>query len=120
MLEFTQRREETSEYPPYGRTRSWIAVLVIAAGFTTGGVALTLGPTWWLFWTAVGVVVVGGVAALSSNILADVVLDDPRVLTESMHYSIFGRERKRELRGGDYGEQSHKPTARDPAVWPHG
>ncbi|HEU5156815.1 MAG TPA: hypothetical protein VFU43_07440 [Streptosporangiaceae bacterium] len=109
-----------SEYPAHGRTRSWFAVLVIVAGFGVGGVALTLGPTWWLFWTAAGVVAVGGVAALFSNILADVVLDDPRVLDESMHYSILGDEPERELRGGEHGEQSAKPTARDPADWPHG
>jgi hypothetical protein len=120
MSEFTGGHAETSEYPAHGRTRSWVAVLVILAGFVIGGVALTLGPTWWLFWTGTGIVVVGGVAALMSNILADVVLDDPRVLEESIHYSIFGREREHELRGGDHGEQSHKPTAPDPAHWPHG
>jgi hypothetical protein len=109
-----------SEYPPHGRKRSWTVVVVIVVGFAIGGFALTLGPTWWLFWTGLAVVVVGGLAALFSNILADVVLDEPRVITESMHYSIFGRERKGELRGGDYGEQSGKPTARDPADWPHG
>jgi hypothetical protein len=109
-----------SEYPSHGRPRSWIAVFVIVAGFTTGGVALTLGPAWWLFWTGVGIVVVGGVAGLFSNILADVVLDDPRVLTESMHYSSLGKEEERELRGGEHGERSHKPTASDPSDQPHG
>ncbi len=120
MLELTQRREEMSEYPSHGRTRSWITVAVIVAGFATGGVALTLGPTWWLFWTATGVVVVGGVVGMFSNILADVVLDDPRDLTESMHYSAVGHEGEPELRGGEHGEQSDKPTARDPSEWPHG
>jgi hypothetical protein len=113
-------REAMSEYPAHGRMRSWIAVVVIVAGFAIGGVGLTLGPTWWLFWTAVGIVVLGGVVALSSNILADVVLDEPRVLAESMHYSIFGREQEREFRGGEYGERSGKPTASDPTDWPHG
>jgi hypothetical protein len=109
-----------SEYPAHGKTRSWIAVVVIVAGFVVGGIALIIGPAWWLFWTGFGIVVVGGLAALFSNILADVVLDDPRVLAESMHYSIFGREREHDLRGGPYGEQSRKPTAHDPADWPHG
>ena len=109
-----------SDYPPHGRKRSWFAVVAIVAGFATGGLALTLGPAWWLFWIAVAVVVMGGTAALFSNILADVVLDEPRVLAESMHYSIFGRESGHELRGGEHGEQSRKPTARDPADWPHG
>jgi hypothetical protein len=120
MSEFSRRREEEDEYPAHGRTRSWIAVLVIVTGFAIGGVALTLGPTWWLFWTAAGIIVAGGATALFSNVLADVVLDDPRVLAESMHYSIFGKEQENDLRGGDHGEQSHKPTARDPATWPHG
>jgi hypothetical protein len=109
-----------SEYPSHGRKRSWIAVVVIVAGFAVGGIALTLGPTWWLFWTGSGIVVVGGIAALFSNILSDVVLDEPRDITESMHYSLVGTERDDELRGGEHGEQSDKPTARDPSDWPHG
>ncbi|HEY7488075.1 MAG TPA: HGxxPAAW family protein [Streptosporangiaceae bacterium] len=109
-----------SEYPAHGRTRSWIAVSVIVAGFVVGGVALTLEPTWWLFWTGAGIVVVGGVVALFSNVLADVVLDEPRVIPESMHYSMFGREEEKELRGGPHGERSGKPTAHDPEDSPHG
>jgi hypothetical protein len=109
-----------SEYPSHGRKRSWIAVAVIVAGFTAGGIALTLGPTWWLFWTGTGIVVVGGVVALFSNILADVVLDEPRDISESLHYSLIGRERDDDRRGGEQGETSEKPTARDPADWPHG
>lgn len=112
--------EGMREYPAHGRTRSWIGVGVIVAGFAIGGVALTLGPTWVLFWAGAGIVVVGGLVALFSNVLADVVLDEPRVLPESMHYSIFGREDDHQLRGGPHGERSHKPTAHDPADWPHG
>ena len=112
-----------SEYPRHGRARSWVGVAVIVAGFTAGGVALTLGPTWWLFWTSLGVVIVGGIGALFSNILADVVLDEPRDISESMHYSIFGQQteqEEQELRGGPYGERTEKPTTSDPADWPHG
>jgi hypothetical protein len=108
------------EYPPHGRASSWIVVAVIVVGFAVGGIALTLGPTWWLFWTAVGIVVLGGVVAMFSNILADVVLDEPRVLPEAMHYSIFGGQEEGQLRGGPYGERSEKPTRRDPADQPHG
>jgi hypothetical protein len=108
-----------SDYPAHGRARSWIAVVVIVVGFSAGGVALTLGPTWWLFWTAAGVVVVGGLVALLSDILADVVLDTPRDIPETLHYSIFGREQE-EHRGGSHGEQSGKPTAQDTADRPHG
>jgi hypothetical protein len=109
-----------SEYPSHGRARSWIGVAVIVGGFAAGGVALTLGPTWWLFWTSFGVIAVGGVVALLSNVLADVVLDEPREIPESMHYSVFGQQEKREFRGGPYGERSEKPTASDPGDQPHG
>jgi hypothetical protein len=36
-----------------------------------GGAALPAGPTWWLFWLGVGIVVVGGFMALSTRILDD-------------------------------------------------
>jgi hypothetical protein len=39
--------------------------------FVIGGLALIFGPTWWLFWVAVGLVVVGGLIALSTNIFED-------------------------------------------------
>lgn len=109
-----------SDYPPHGRPRSWIGVGVIVTGFLVAGVALTLGPTWWLFWTGAAIVVVGGVVAVFSDVLTDVVLDEPRLLPESMHYSIFGRENEKEMRGGPHGERSGRPTSRDPADWPHG
>jgi hypothetical protein len=32
---------------------------------------MPIGPTWWLFWTGAGIVVVGGIFALSSHILDD-------------------------------------------------
>lgn len=54
-----------------GRPVSWAAVLVICLGFTIAGVALCLDPTWWLFWTGVGVTVAGGVLALATGIMED-------------------------------------------------
>lgn len=56
------------------RPRSWVAAGVILAGFVLGGVSLTI-HQWWLFWTALGVTVVGGIVALAVDIFADVVLD---------------------------------------------
>jgi|SRR5918992_2807672 hypothetical protein len=109
-----------ADYPAHGKARSWAAVVVIVTGFTVGGVALILGPTWWLFWTALGIVVVGGIVALFSDILADVVLDDPRDIPETMQYSLFGKEDTEHHRGGQHGERSGKPTARDTAEQPHG
>lgn len=57
-----------------GRAVSWLAVVIILAGFTLGGFALVLG-LWWLFWVAFGIVVVGGIIAVAVDIFADVQLD---------------------------------------------
>jgi len=55
----------------HGRPGSWVAVSIIIVGFTVGGIALPIGPTWWLFWTGVAIVVIGGILALSVRILDD-------------------------------------------------
>ncbi len=57
--------------PFHGRPVSWVAVSIIMVGFVVGGLALIFGPIWWLFWTAIGVVVVGGLIALSTDIFED-------------------------------------------------
>ena len=55
----------------HGRPASWVAVSIIIVGFVAGGIAMVAGPAWWLFWTGSGIVVVGGIFALSSRILDD-------------------------------------------------
>jgi nitrate/nitrite transporter NarK len=55
----------------HGRPASWVAVAIIFVGFLIGGIALPIGPTWWLFWTGAGIVVIGGIFALSVRILDD-------------------------------------------------
>jgi hypothetical protein len=55
----------------HGRPSSWVAVSIIIAGFVVGGIALPVGPTWWLFWTGAAIVVIGGIYALSVHILDD-------------------------------------------------
>ncbi len=55
----------------HGRPASWVAVSIIIVGFIVGGVALPAGPTWWLFWVGTGIVVIGGIFALSIRILDD-------------------------------------------------
>jgi hypothetical protein len=55
----------------HGRPASWVAVSIIVVGFVIGGIALPIGPTWWLFWLGVGIVVVGGIFAASVHILDD-------------------------------------------------
>ena len=57
--------------PFHGRPVSWVAVSIIMVGFLIGGLALVFGPTWWLFWAGLGLVVVGGLLAASTNIFED-------------------------------------------------
>jgi len=54
-----------------GRPISWLSVLIIVIGFTVGGLGLCLSPTWWLFWTGIGITVVGGILALACGIMED-------------------------------------------------
>ena len=55
----------------HGRPASWVAVSIIIIGFTVGGIALPIGPTWWLFWAGAAIVVIGGIIALATHILDD-------------------------------------------------
>jgi len=55
----------------HGRPASWVAVSIIIVGFIIGGIALPVGPVWWLFWLGTGIVVVGGIFALSVHVLDD-------------------------------------------------
>ena len=57
--------------PFHGRPVSWVAVSLIMLGFLVGGLALVFGTIWWLFWTGLGLVVVGGLLAASTNIFED-------------------------------------------------
>ena len=62
-------------YPSFhGRKVSWVAVGLVMAGFLIGGFGLVLGaggPIWWLFWTGVGVAVLGLLVAAATNIFED-------------------------------------------------
>jgi hypothetical protein len=55
----------------HGRTVSWVAVSIIMAAFLTGGLALVFGPTWWLFWAALGVAALGTLLAMATGIFDD-------------------------------------------------
>lgn len=72
-----------------GRLSSWVAVVVMWIGFGVGGVAMVSGPSWWLFWTGVGIVAVGGVIALTVRIFDDVIIDAPRVIPEEAHPAVL-------------------------------
>ena len=64
---------EVFQHPTHhGRPSSWAAIAIIVVGFVVGGVAMvTTHPTWWLFWVGCGIVVVGGILALSTRIMDD-------------------------------------------------
>jgi hypothetical protein len=55
----------------HGRPSSWVAVTVIVVGFILGGIALTVGPSWVLFWVGAAIVVVGGIMAAATRIMDD-------------------------------------------------
>ncbi|MDF5751368.1 HGxxPAAW family protein [Spongiactinospora sp. TRM90649] len=74
-----------------GRASSWLAVTVMLAGFTAAGVALCLGPNWFVFWVSVGVCALGGILALVFDIFSDVIVDSPRVIRAAEHHSPFER-----------------------------
>ena len=57
--------------PFHGRPVSWVAVSLMMIGFLCGGLGLVFGPVWWAFWVGVGLVVVGGLLALATNIFDD-------------------------------------------------
>jgi hypothetical protein len=60
------------EHPHFsGRPVSWVAVVIIIVGFILGGVSLVAGTVWPLFWTGVGVTVVGCILAASTGIFND-------------------------------------------------
>ena len=73
IVPFVSQVPGTPVYFPtfHGRTVSWVAVSVIMVAFLAGGLSLVFGPTWWLFWTALGVAVVGALIAMATGIFDD-------------------------------------------------
>jgi hypothetical protein len=55
----------------HGRPASWVVTAIVIAGFIIGGIALPIGPTWWLFWTGVGFVVLGTIIGAAIHIFDD-------------------------------------------------
>jgi hypothetical protein len=55
----------------HGRPVSWFAVSVIMVAFLVGGLSLVFGPTWWLFWTSLGVAGIGTLIAMATGIFDD-------------------------------------------------
>ena len=73
IVPFVSQVPGTPVYFPtfHGRAVSWFAVSVIMVAFLAGGLALVFGPTWWLFWTALGVAAVGTLTAMATGIFDD-------------------------------------------------
>lgn len=88
-----------------GRAVSWLAVIIIIAGFTLGGLALILGM-WWLFWVAFAIVAVGGIFAVAIDIFADVQLDPLHQDDAEPHVSPI----KHEVAGSDDQLELAEPT----------
>jgi hypothetical protein len=95
-----------------GRPSSWLAVGTMIAAFIIGGIALTIGPTWPMFWAGVAVFAVGGVLALVVDIFSDVVMDGTREMPEGIGQRLVTR------RGGRPAMSS--PEQGDPEQTPHG
>lgn len=57
--------------PHHGRPASWATSAIVIAGFIIGGIALITGPTWWLFWTGTGIVVLGIIVGAGVHIFDD-------------------------------------------------
>ena len=55
----------------HGRPISWVSVVIMIVGFLVGGAGLVFGPTWWLFWTGIGLTALGGILALGTGIFND-------------------------------------------------
>ncbi|MFF3440513.1 HGxxPAAW family protein [Streptosporangium sp. NPDC002721] len=64
-----------------GRASSWLAVTVILLGFTIAGVALCLGPNWFVLWMGTAVCVMGGILMLVFRVFQDIVLEAPREMS---------------------------------------
>ena len=55
----------------HGRTTSWVTTAIVFVGFLIGGIALPIGPTWWLFWVGVAIVVIGALFGAATKIFDD-------------------------------------------------
>ena len=55
----------------HGRPASWVTTAIVIVGFTVGGIALPVGPVWWLFWLGTGIVVLGAIFGAAVHIFDD-------------------------------------------------
>ena len=55
----------------HGRPTSWATTCIVVIGFILGGIALCVGPAWWLFWTGAAIVVIGAIFGAAVRIFDD-------------------------------------------------
>ena len=55
----------------HGRPASWMVTTIVVIGFILGGIALTIGPSWVLFWIGVALVVLAGIIGAAVHIFDD-------------------------------------------------
>jgi hypothetical protein len=55
----------------HGRPASWTTTAIVIVGFIVGGIALPIGPVWWLFWLGCGIVVLGAIVGAAVHIFDD-------------------------------------------------
>ena len=55
----------------HGRPASWVTTAIVIVGFVIGGIALPVGPVWWLFWLGTGIVVLGAIFGAAVHIFDD-------------------------------------------------
>jgi hypothetical protein len=55
----------------HGRPASWATTSIVIVGFVIGGIALPVGPIWWLFWLGTGIVVLGAIFGAAVHIFDD-------------------------------------------------
>ncbi len=55
----------------HGRPASWAVTTIVIIGFVIGGIALPVGPVWWLFWLGTGIVVLAVIIGAAVRIFDD-------------------------------------------------
>ena len=55
----------------HGRPASWVVSALVIIGFTLGGIALCIGPSWVLFWIGAGIVVLAVIMGAAVRIFDD-------------------------------------------------
>ncbi|QBI52754.1 pro-sigmaK processing inhibitor BofA family protein [Streptomonospora litoralis] len=95
-----------------GRLGSWIAVAVFFVGFLLAGIGLSVGVNWWLIGIGGGLMAVGGILFLVTDIFTDVVLDDPHQESEEPHNTPLHRIKSTDRRIAET-EEGHRAAADD-------